>query len=154
LYIADLVLAALMAGLLTSAFTLRAGTYTSVLILALIFIVAFVWSHFRNMRDAPTCEDCGRRFVPPQEPGGAEEAGGRALCPRCAPGDRSLAEIKREAANAVGVMLLFLLAVGLLAGLLMPYSAGLDSFGFGTVSIAIVVIAALGASLEFSFATA
>jgi hypothetical protein len=56
MYMADLVLAALMAGLLTSAFTLRAGTYSPVLILALIFIVANVWSHIRNMRDAPTCD--------------------------------------------------------------------------------------------------
>jgi predicted RNA-binding Zn-ribbon protein involved in translation (DUF1610 family) len=67
MYLADLVLAALMCGLVVNLFTSGRNPSDAWTVVSLIVVVAMVWTIFRQMRRAPTCEECGRRFIQPKK---------------------------------------------------------------------------------------
>ncbi|MHB1561814.1 MAG: hypothetical protein ACYC61_30560, partial [Isosphaeraceae bacterium] len=77
-YLADLVMAVLTCGLVAALFTSGGGERVVVIFVG-ITVLGTIWALFRASRRAPTCEDCGRRFIPPEP----EKPGMLAACPHC-----------------------------------------------------------------------
>lgn len=111
-YLADLVMAVLICGLVASLFTAARGEGEAGLIFFGIIVVGFTWALFRAARRAPTCEDCGRRFIPPEP----EKPRMPPACPHCG-GSQELqaAAIRRWKGISLVVLAALVGCVGLLA---------------------------------------
>lgn len=62
-YLAGLVMAALLCGLFLALITAVDSGAGAAGILFLIFVVVMCWALFHQARQAPTCQECGRRFI-------------------------------------------------------------------------------------------
>lgn len=133
-YLADLMMGALLCGLVVALFMGgRGGGEASWMFLAIV-VVGSMWASFRANRRAPTCEDCGRRFIPPEQ----EKPRMLAECPHCGRVQELRAEAIRRWKGISRVLLAAFVgswgvAAITFAGLLgpaTPYQLGLISAGF------------------------
>src|SRR5262245_8422525 len=62
-YLADLVMASLLCGLFIALFTSARAPADAAIVFFLIVVVVTTWTLFHQRRQAPTCEECGRRFI-------------------------------------------------------------------------------------------
>jgi hypothetical protein len=95
-FLADLVAVIALCGLavaLVLALPRRAGFGVIGFLYFLIFAVVIVWMTFRRIREAPACQECGRRFIPPRT------KSPRPLCPRC--GHAQLSRRRSDKALAI-----------------------------------------------------
>jgi len=107
-YLADLVAIVALSGLglaLLRSFE-QPGSFVAIFIL--LWLVGIAWTVSRVMRDAPTCEECGRRFMPPRQKRLPR------LCPQCGEPQLSAGRSRKALANgfwAVLVALVLLIVV-------------------------------------------
>jgi membrane protein implicated in regulation of membrane protease activity len=128
-YLADLVLAALMCGLVLALFTSARNQVEGGLVIVLISVVASIWSLFHARRKAPTCEECGRRFVEPEKPSVSPSA-----CPHCGreqrAEERSIRRWKQARRNLLALVMVFVAVLAvLLTGIAGGLGVGLVLFG-------------------------
>ena len=76
-YLADLLMAALVCGLVLALVSPGRPLGEAAWIWGMFVVAVVTWTFFRQRRNAPTCEECGRRFIAPRKsavPG---------TCPHC-----------------------------------------------------------------------
>jgi hypothetical protein len=66
LFLADLMMAALSCGLFLALFTSARAPSDAAIVFFLIVVVVTTWTLFHQKRQAPTCEECGQRFIRPK----------------------------------------------------------------------------------------
>ena len=138
LYLADLMMAVLMCGLVAALFTSVRTPPNVALTFFLIFIVLMSWSVFQSRRQAPTCEECGRRFIRPKQ------AVMLSSCPHCGRDQvelsRLIRRVKRVFWGLMGLLVL-LVVVALVA------VAGFSNRSFEMIAMVCGLIAACGMTL-------
>ena len=118
-FLADLVFAALMCGLIVSLF--RPATEISFpwVTFVLIVVVATSWSLFHAGRQAPTCEECGRRFIEPKKAIVLLDS-----CPHCGRKQlnlaRSIGRVKKVIWSLIGFVPFFVMAAGVISRRVQP----------------------------------
>ena len=111
-YLADLVMAALFCGLAVALFTPRRPPAEVTIIVFMSSVVAASWTFFHQRRGAPTCEECGRRFIQPRRramPGPCLHCGREQLALT-----RLIRRINKVYWGVVGVVVLLLAAMAVL----------------------------------------
>jgi hypothetical protein len=113
LYLADLVMAALLCGLVMAIFTAVRGPTDAAIVGFLILGVVTWWVLFREGRRSPTCVECGRRFIRP-----SRSPTGPSPCPHCGREQvrliRSIRRVKRVIWSLLGLLALLVVVVGIL----------------------------------------
>jgi hypothetical protein len=105
----ELVMVVILAGLIFGLFQEVARPGSAFLCIMGLFIWVIAWGIMRAQRRAPTCQECGRRFVPPE----GKKATGPLICPRCRLRHLTPVQAKQEKAKGKRalVMLAFWLTV-------------------------------------------
>jgi hypothetical protein len=143
--IADLLLIVAFCGLVMGVYQwfVRLPRHQSVFLPVLGFMVAFMvwralWRRVRVMRTAPTCFECGRRYLPARQP---EKV---VLCPECR--QRSVDPITAGKARARGLLslLVLLLLFGVGVGFIVqtPYPGIYSSSRFWVTLLLVTIVAA------------
>jgi len=71
----------------------------------LIFLVVLAWKMFRVVSEGPSCEECGRRFMPPRR------IASRTLCPQCGQRQPGLGGSRKALVIGFGAVLALLFLV-------------------------------------------
>jgi predicted RNA-binding Zn-ribbon protein involved in translation (DUF1610 family) len=119
LFLADLVMAVLVCGLIMALFTGVRGLASGALVCFLLFVVGTCWVLFHQQRHAATCEECGRRFIPSQTKNVS------AACPHC--GERQVRRSfwsRRTTKIYFGLLGLMLLLLGSMSLLITGFAGG------------------------------
>jgi hypothetical protein len=104
-YLADLVAAVVFCGALAAMSGTRRGTDESNLCVLIMTFVVVGWLAIRSRRNAPTCDECGRRFSPTNPPIPV------VTCPHCGEPQTAFA----RSLTHRGVLLLVMLAVSVVS---------------------------------------
>ncbi len=151
-YMADLMMGTLLCGLVVALFMGGRGAGEASWMFLAIVVVGSMWASFRANRRAPTCEDCGRRFIPPE----SEMPWMPTECPQCGRVQERRAKTIRRWREIWRVLLAAFfgswgVAAIMSAGLLGPATddlLGLISVGFPVSVLALVGVSVYRRRLE------
>jgi hypothetical protein len=78
-----------------------------------LIVWSIVWRSLRARRRAPTCQECGRRFIPPER----KQAAGPPICPRCHQRHLTPVQARKEGAKGKRALLMIALWVTVVFGI-------------------------------------
>jgi hypothetical protein len=133
-YLADLVAAVLLCGLVAAMLASRRSLDESPYVPIGAFVFA-MWYFLRSRRSAPTCDRCGQRFVPPKAPDPAID------CPQCGARQATLARALKRRETLYSTMPV-LIGFSAIVALMVAMEASKDQEPLEGGRLMVVVIAA------------
>jgi hypothetical protein len=99
-FLADLVAIVTICGLVLGLFQSSGSAAVIAVVFALIGLVGIVWLTFRGLRNSPTCDECGRRFLMQVQKNTPPP-----LCPQCRQAQLRPARLRKALAISFWVIM-------------------------------------------------